>query len=80
MIMTFKMLNFNSFSFQADELSELYSNDFWNFDQLQNFRQFSSQRINKRPVSRRTGTAAAAAGPRPRRRRVRKRARGQSGA
>ena len=79
MIMTFKMLIFNSFSFQADELSDLYSNDFWNFDQLQNFRQFSSQRINKRPVSRRTGTAAAAAGPRPRRRRVRKRTRGQSG-
>ena len=72
------MLNFNSFSFQADELSYLYSNDFWNFDQLQNFRQFSSQRINKRPVSRRTGTAPAA-GPRRRRRRVRKRARGQPG-
>ena len=78
MKITFKMLNFNSFSFQADELSDLYSNDFWNFDQLQNFRQFSSQRINKRPVSRRTGTAAAA-GPRGRRRRVRKRARGQPG-
>ena len=73
------MLNFNSFSFKVDELSDLYSNDFWNFDQLQNFRQFSSQRISKRPVSRRTGTAAAAAGPRPRRRRVRKRAQGQSG-
>ena len=78
MIMTFKMLNFNSFSFQADELSDLYSNDFWNFDQLQNFRQFSSQRIKERPVSRRTWTAAAA-GPRPRRRRVRKRTRGQPG-
>ena len=80
MIMTFKMLNLNCFSFQADEFSNLYSNDFWNFDQLQNFRQFSSQRIKERPVSRRTGTAAAAAGPRPRRRRVRKRTRGQSGA
>ena len=60
-------------------MSDLYSNDFWNFDQLQNFRQFSSQRINKRPVSRRTGTAAAAAGPRPRRRRVKKRTRGHPG-
>lgn len=36
------------FSFQVDKFSDLYSVEFWNFDELDNFRQFRSKSSRKK--------------------------------